>query len=83
MNVCPPLTPELKEQFIAYFMQRYPLTRKIKVKRRHGRYYVRVFYRAEHPRRTFWVQAKSYEMLVMKTEMNYSYFRGVPAATNY
>ena len=76
------LSEELKAQFIAYFMQRYPCTKKITIKRKHGRYRARVKYRGESPNRTFWVQASSYEMLVMKTEMNYSYFRGLPPATN-
>ena len=76
------LPEELKAQFIAYFIQRYPCTKKITIKRKHGRYRARVKYRGESPNRTFWTQAASYEMLVMKTEMNYSYFRGLPPATN-
>lgn len=76
------LPEELKAQFIAYFMQRYPCTKKITIKRKYGRYRARVKYRGESPNRTFWAQAASYEMLVMKTEMNYSYFRGLPPATN-
>lgn len=78
----PPLDPKLKAQFIAYFMQRYPCTKKITIKRKYGRYRARIKYRGESPNRAFWTQAASYEMLVMKTEMNYSYFRGLPPATN-
>lgn len=76
------LPEELKAQFIAYFMQRYPCTKKITIKRKYGRYRAKIKYRGESPNRTFWTQAASYEMLVMKTEMNYSYFRGLPPATN-
>lgn len=78
----PPLDPKLKEQFVAYFKQRYPCTTKILIRRWFGRYRVRVFYRGEHPRRTFWIMAATYETLVLKTEYTYSVVRGLPRATN-
>lgn len=76
------LSQELKDQFIAYFMQRYPITKKIKIKRYYDRYNVRVKYRGERPNRTFRVEGRSYEQLVMRTEFSYHVVRGLPWATN-
>lgn len=78
----PELAPELQAQFIAYFMQRYPLTKKIKIKRHYDRYLVRVKYRGESPRRAFRVEGRSYEQLVIRTEFSYHIVRGLPWATN-
>lgn len=72
-----PLSEELKQQFINYFMQRYPCTKKITIKRHYARYRVRVLYRGENPRRTFWTVALTYEQLVMRTEFCYSTVRGL------
>lgn len=72
-----PLPEQLKEQFINYFMQRYPCTKKITIKRHYARYKVRVLYRGENPRRTFWTVALTYEQLVMRTEFCYSTVRGL------
>ncbi len=58
------LTPELREQFIAYFMAKYPITKKITLRRRYDQYCARVKYRAENPNRTFCVWAFTYETLV-------------------
>lgn len=79
----PALPEELKAQFTAYFMQRYPLTKKIKIKRQYARYLVKVHYRGENPRRTFRTTGRTYEQLVMRTEYCYSVVRGLPPATNY
>lgn len=76
------LPEELKAQFIEYFMQRYPLTKKIKIKRHYDRYLVRVKYRGESPRRAFRVEGRSYEQLVIRTEFSYHIVRGLPWATN-
>ncbi len=72
-----PLPEELKQQFINYFMQRYPCTKKIKIKRHYARYAVRVLYCGENPHRTFRTVALTYEQLVMRTEFCYSTVRGL------
>jgi len=73
-----PLPEQLKEQFINYFMQRYPCTKSIKLKQHYARYVVKVRYRGEeNPRRKFWTVALTYEQLVMRTEYCYSTVRGL------
>ena len=73
-----PLLPGLREQFIEYFMNKYPITKKITLRKK-GRYYrVRVYYKAECLR-TFCVWAHTYEMLTVKMRMWYE-FREIPSA---
>ena len=73
-----PLLPGLREQFIEYFTNKYPITKKITLRKK-GRYYrVRVYYKAECLR-TFCVWAHTYEMLVAKMRMWYE-FREIPSA---
>ena len=74
------LTAELREYFIAYFMRRYPSTKKITLKLYYShRYTARVLYKGEAPNRTFFVRANTYEALVLKVAETYAY-RGVPMA---
>lgn len=76
-----PLLPGLREQFIEYFMKKYPITKKITLRKK-GRYYrVRVYYKAE-ANRVFEVWAHTYEMLVVKMRMWYE-FRGIPSCNGW
>lgn len=76
-----PLLPGLREQFIEYFMNKYPITKKITLRKK-GRYYrVRVYYKAE-ANRVFEVWAHTYEMLVVKMRMWYE-FRGIPSCNGW
>lgn len=76
-----PLLPGLREQFIEYFMKKYPITKKITLRKK-GRYYrVRVYYNAE-ANRVFEVWAHTYEMLVVKMRMWYE-FRGIPSCNGW
>lgn len=76
-----PLLPGLREQFIEYFMQKYPITKKITLRKK-GRYYrVRVYYKEENLR-VFEVWAHTYEMLVVKMRMWYE-FRGIPSCNGW
>ncbi len=76
-----PLLPGLREQFIEYFMKKYPITKKITLRKK-GRYYrVRVYYKEENLR-VFNVWAHTYEMLVVKMRMWYE-FRGIPSCNGW
>ena len=56
------LPEEQRESFTAYFMRRYPFTKKIKVERA---YTARAKYRHDNVNRTIVVQAYTYEALVI------------------
>lgn len=75
------LSAEVKQRFIAYFMMKYPATKKIKVGLNPNcAYQARVHYKDERPR-TFRVWAYEYETLILKLHEMYQ-FRGVPCVSN-
>ena len=60
------LPAEQREHFIAYFMRRYPITKKIKVGKNADRAYTaRAHYRQNEVNRTIIVHAYTYEALVI------------------
>lgn len=75
------LSPELREQFIAYFTKKYPITKKIRVGTDgQRRYAARAHYKAE-ANRTIYVTAPTYETLVIKMDSAYK-SRNIPRANN-
>lgn len=75
------LPPELREQFITYFLKKYPITRKIRVGTdEQRRYTARAHYKAE-ANRTIYVTARTYETLVIRLDSAYK-SRNIPHANN-
>lgn len=72
-----PLSEELKAQFIDYFMTKYPITKRITLRRKGAYYRANVYYKEEN-NRVFEVWARTYEMLVVKMRMWYD-LRGIPS----
>ena len=66
------LPAEKREQLTAYFMRRYPTTKKIKVGTNAKRAYTaRVNYRENNINRSFIVSAYTYESLVICLQLKY------------
>ena len=66
------LPAEQREHFIAYFMRRYPITKKIKVGKNADRAYTtRAHYRQNEVNRTIIVHAYTYEALVICMQAAY------------
>ena len=75
------LRAEVKQRFIAYFMMKYPSTKKIKVGLNENcAYQARVHYVDERPR-TFRVWAYEYETLILRLHEMYQN-RGFACANN-
>lgn len=66
------LPEEQRESFIAFFLKRYPFTKKIKVGTNADRAYMaRAKYRHDNVNRTILVSAYSYESLVIRMHAAY------------
>lgn len=63
---------EQRENFIAYFMRRYPATKKIKIGTNAERAYTaRAYYRHDNVNRTIFIHAYTYESLVICMQAAY------------